>query len=258
MPEPDEVAQDSVAADSLAEAGEPFPDPDSVMLELLERPGYRPVIYRGDTLQFFTGEGRIHVNQRAHIERVQENENLYADSVVFDRQTQYIIAFGKSKLINNKGEEVDSEEGPFFYHTETKIGTVVGGRTRWEVWNVEGDFTLEGSDTLWVEAGHFTSCDLPEPHYRFESDKIKLILGHIVVAWPVRVYFGDVPVFWLPFIAQDIRQGRHSGILTLRFGVNDIIRQDEGYDRHISNVGYYWAISEYMDAQFSLDWWAKT
>jgi hypothetical protein len=254
----EEALQDSLAADSLAETGEPFPEPDSVMRALMERTGYRPVIYRGDTLQFYTAEQRIHLNQRAHIERVQENENLYADSVIFDGQTQYIIAFGKSKLINNKGEEVDSEEGPFFYHTESKIGTVVGGRTRWEVWNVEGDFTLEGSDTLWVEGGHFTSCDLPEPHYRFESDKIKLVLGHIVVAWPVRVYFGDVPVFWFPFMAQDIRQGRHSGILTLQFGVNDIVRQSSNYNRHLSNVGYYWAISDYMDAQFSLDWWGDT
>jgi hypothetical protein len=258
VPDPEEAAQDSVAADSLPDPGEPFPDPDSLMRALMERPGYRPVIYRGDTLQFYTGEQRIHLNQRAHIERVQENENLYADSVIFDGQTQYIIAFGKSKLINNKGEEVDSEEGPFFYHTESKIGTVVGGRTRWEVWNVEGDFTLEGSDTLWVEGGHFTSCDLPEPHYRFESNKIKLVLGHIVVAWPVRVYFGDVPVFWFPFMAQDIRKGRHSGILTLQFGVNDIVRQSSSYRRHISNVGYYWAISDYMDAQFSLDWWSNT
>lgn len=258
VPDPEEASQDTVAADSLPEPGEPFPDADSLMRELMERPGYRPVIYRGDTLQFFTGEQRIHVNQRAHIERVQENENLYADSVIFDGQTQYIIAFGKSKLINSKGEEVESEEGPFFYHTGTKIGTVVGGRTRWEVWNVEGDFTLEGTDTLWVEEGHFTSCDLPEPHYRFESDKIKLVLGHIVVAWPVRVYFGDVPVFWFPFMAQDIRQGRHSGILTLQFGVNDIVRQSAGYNRHISNVGYYWAISDYMDSQFSIDWWGDT
>jgi hypothetical protein len=228
------------------------------MQALLERPGYRPVLYRGDTLRFYTGEQTIHVVGRAHIERVKENENLYADSVVLNGETQYLIAFGKSKLINNKGEEVDSEEGPFFYHTESKIGTVVGGRTRWEIWNVEGNFTLEGSDTLWVKGGHFTSCDLPEPHYRFEADKIKLILGHIVVAWPVRLYFGDVPVFWFPFMAQDIRRGRHSGILTLQFGVNDIVRRSPSYNRHISNVGYYWAISDYMDAQFSIDWWSDT
>jgi hypothetical protein len=134
----------------------------------------------------------------------------------------------------------------------------MGGKTTWEIWNVEGNFTLEGTDTLWVRSGHFTSCELPGPHYRFESDRIKLVLGHIVVAWPVRLYFGDVPVFWFPFMAQDIRRGRHSGILTLRFGFNDIIRNSSTYSRHISNVGYYWAISDYTDAQFSMDWWSDT
>jgi hypothetical protein len=251
-----EQLPDSLAADTLSELAEPFPAPDSLMQELMLRPGYRPVVYRGDTLQFSTQDRTIHIQERANIER--EGEQLYADSVVYQGESRFVTAYGKSKLINADGEEVDSESGPVYYDTDRKVGKFVGGRTRWEVWNVAGDFTLEGTDTLWVEDGHFTSCDLPEPHYRFEADKIKLVLGHIVVAWPVRLYFGDVPVFWFPFMAQDIRRGRHSGILTLRFGVNDIVRNSSGHSRHISDVGYFWAISDYMDAQLSLDWWSDT
>jgi hypothetical protein len=243
---------DTLQADSLGVPQDPFPNPDSIMQELLERPGFRPVVYRGDTLRFSTQDRSIHIRQRANIDRA--GDNLQSDSVVY--KDEYIIGFGNSTLINAEGSEVTSEEGPLYYNTERKIGTVMGARTEWEVWHVAGNFTLEGSDTLWVRDGHFTSCDLPEPHYRFESDKIKLVLGHIVVAWPVRVYMGDVPVFWFPFMAQDIRRGRHSGILTLRFGFNDIVRNSSGYSRHISNVGYYWAINEYMDAQFSMDWWS--
>jgi len=250
------VPSDSVPRDSVVESGPPFPAPDSIMQALMQRPGYRPVVYRGDTLQLSTRDRSIHTRGRAEIERA--GERLYADSVVYDGATLFLTAYGKSKLINAKGEEVNSEEGPLFYHTERKIGTILGGRTQWEIWNVVGNFTLEGSDTLWVNRGIFTSCDLPEPHYHFASDRIKLIMGHIIVAWPVRLYFGDVPVFWFPFIAQDIRKGRHSGILTLGFGVNDIVRNSSGYKRHISNLGYYWAINDYMDAQLSLDWWSDT
>ncbi len=250
------VPADSVPSDSLVESGPPFPAPDSIMQALMQRAGYRPVVYRGDTLQLSTRDRSIHTRGRAEIERA--GERLYADSLVYDGSTLFLTAYGKSKLINAKGEEVNSEEGPLFYHTERKIGTILGGQTQWEIWNVVGNFTLEGSDTLWVRRGIFTSCDLPEPHYHFASDKIKLIMGHIIVAWPVRLYFGDVPVFWFPFIAQDIRKGRHSGILTLGFGVNDIVRNSSGYKRHISNLGYYWAINDYMDAQVSLDWWSDT
>lgn len=257
LPPPAKVreAADSLAPDSLA-AGPRFPDPDSIMQMLMQREGYRPVMYRGDTLLFSTGDRSLHIRQRANIERA--GETLRADSVVYDGNSRYVIAYGKSKLINAKGEEVDSEDGPLFYHTDRRIGTVVGGRTKWEVWNVAGDFTLEGSDTLWVRDGILTSCDLPEPHYHFEADKIKLVLGHIVVAWPVRLYFGDVPVFWFPFMAQDIRQGRRSGILTPRFGVNDVVRNSRSHRRHVSNLGYYWAINDYMDAQLRFDWWSST
>lgn len=243
---------DTLQADSLGVPMEPFPSPDSIMQELLQRPGFRPVVYRGDTLRFSTQDRSIHIRQRANIDRA--GDKLQSDSVVY--KGKYIIGFGNSTLINADGKEVTSEEGPLYYNTERKIGTVMGARTEWDVWHVAGNFTLEGSDTLWVREGHFTSCDLPEPHYRFESDKIKLVMGHIVIAWPVRLYMGDVPVFWFPFMAQDIRRGRHSGILTLRFGFNDIVRNSSGYNRHISNVGYYWAINEYVDAQFSIDWWS--
>ncbi len=250
-PEPG-AESDTLVADSLGAALEPFPNPDSIMQDLLQRPGFRPVVYRGDTLRFSTQDRSIHIRQRANVDRA--GDKLQSDSVVY--KGQYIIGFGNSTLVNADGKEVTSEEGPLYYNTERKIGTIMDARTEWEVWHVAGNFTLEGSDTLWVRGGHFTSCELPEPHYRFESDKIKLIMGHIVIAWPVRVYMGDVPVFWFPFIAQDIRRGRHSGILTFRFGFNDIVRNSSGYNRHISNLGYYWAINDYMDAQFSMDWWS--
>ncbi len=223
------------------------------MEALLLRAGYQPVVYRGDTLQFSTRDRSIHIRERAHIER--GGDEYFADSVVYLGDTHYVTGFGNMRLVNANGQEVNSDSGPLYYDTDRRIGTIKNSKTQWEVWHVEGDFTLEGTDTLWVEGGHFTTCDLPEAHYRFEADKIKLILGNIVVAWPVRVYFGDVPVFWFPFLAQDVRRGRHSGLLTLQFGVTDIVRNSDRA-RHISNIGYYWAMSDYMDAQFSMDWWS--
>lgn len=252
----DSLPADSQLSDSLSAVLENFPEPDSIMRALMGRVGYRTVIYRGDTLQFSNREANIQILNRAHVE--EPGQQVFAeDSIIYQRDTGFIVAYGKSRLLNAEGREATSDEG-LYYHTGRDVGTLVAGRTRWDVWNVAGNFTLEGRDTLWVRSGHFTSCDLPEPHYRFESDRIKLVMGHIVVAWPVRLYFGDVAVFWFPFMAQDIRRGRHSGILTMRFGINDIVRNSSSHNRHISNLGYYWAISDYMDAQIGLDWWSDT
>ena len=59
---------------------------------------------------------------------------------------------------------------------------------------------------------------------------------------------------WLPFIFQDMRSGRRSGVLTPRFGVSELFRNSPTYRRHAENLGYYFAISDYMDAELSFDW----
>src|SRR6185437_4922218 len=63
-----------------------------------------------------------------------------------------------------------------------------------------------------------------------------------------------VPVMWLPFIVSDTRSGRHSGILAPRIGIGDVIRNSPNYRRDIENIGYYWALNDYMDFSTWLDW----
>ena len=60
---------------------------------------------------------------------------------------------------------------------------------------------------------------------------------------------------WIPFIFQDAKQGRHSGILIPQFGFNDIVRPSNTYNRQITNIGYFWAPNDYFDAQVQLDWY---
>src|SRR5919204_1384257 len=61
---------------------------------------------------------------------------------------------------------------------------------------------------------------------------------------------------WLPFIFQDIRGGRRSGILFPRFGLNDLVRPTRHYSRHFSDLGYYFALNDYVDLLFSGDCFA--
>ena len=71
------------------------------------------------------------------------------------------------------------------------------------------------------------------------------------------LYIRDVPMLWLPFIFQDMRPGRRSGILVPQFGINDLIRPSGGYNRQVTNIGYYWAPNDYLDLTARLDWFAN-
>jgi hypothetical protein len=95
------------------------------------------------------------------------------------------------------------------------------------------------------------------PHYHFSAGSMKVVNKDVLVARNVTLSFGDVPVFWLPFFMQSLKQGRRSGILTPNFSINDIVRRNSRYNRRISNVGVYWATSEHFGAQLAMDWYAN-
>lgn len=83
---------------------------------------------------------------------------------------------------------------------------------------------------------------------------MKWIHGTVMVARPAVLYVRDVPVLWLPFVFQDGRPGRHSGILVPRIGISDVVRPTSSYERQITNIGYYWAASDYFDLTARFDW----
>lgn len=229
-----------------------------IMARLRALPGYLPAEYQGRRAQYRAGDGILYLYgdsaQPAVLTRQQER--LQADSMIrFDEAASTVDAIGRPVYVPADGDEVRSER--LRVRLDREEASATGASTRYDEgasWIVRGDLPLIQPDVAWGHRTRFTSCELDEPHYHFETDQLKIVRGNILVARPVRLYFGDVPVAWLPFIAQSLASGRASGLLTPRFSVNDIVRTSGGYRRRVSNVGYYWAMSQYSDATLALDW----
>src|SRR5437879_1619962 len=142
-----------------------------------------------------------------------------------------------------------------------KGGTVSEGLTDCQrggaTWYMRGDLAVDSASTrMYGASSQITSDDRPVPDYHFGTHRVKWLSKNVMVARPAVLYVRDVPIMWLPFIFQDIRPGRRSGILVPRFGLNDIVRPTRGYQRHVSNVGYYFVVNNYVDFLVSGDWYS--
>ena len=227
---------------------------DTIIERLLKLQGYTPIEYKGDSAEFRTATGILRL--RGSPEVVRQGDRLSAaDSIVYRERTQSIEAFGQPRVTGQTTPEIAGNV--MFYDLRTRRASVQGAKTTFtqgSTWYVyDSDATVEGTQHVYVNGGKFTTCDLEDPHYHFESDKIMFVRDRILVARPARLYFGNVPVLWFPFIVQDLARGRRSGLLTPRFGVNDIVRTGGG-GRRIEDLGYYWAINDYMGAQVKAAW----
>jgi len=234
---------------------------DSVMEALSRLPGYQIAVFQGIRADMEASERRLSLlgtpDERARFSG--QGQRVEADSsIVFDDISRRVRTRGATLFTPPDGEPVESRS--LIYDLNESRGTALGARTTYTegaTWYVWGDLDSVEQGQLFGSNTRFTSCDHEVPHSFFEARELKVVAGQVLVARGVRMFVEDVPVLWLPFMAQNLGSGRASGLLTPSFSVNDIVRTSDGYDRRISNIGYYWAMSDYSDARIALDWFSN-
>jgi Tat protein translocase TatC len=234
-----------------------FPPADPVMDSLLKLQGFQVTRYMGDTMLVVGDSQTIFLRHEAYVER--EGTQVQADSIRYREASCRLDAGGNPQLFDQGTVLVG--EG-MRYDTCKHRGTVRDALTDFQqggvTWYVTGQAFANDSNSRRVYASEavFTSDPQPVPDYHFAAGRVKWINKRTMVARPAVLYVRDVPVMWLPFIFQDIRGGRRSGILFPRFGVNDLVRPSRHYTRHISDFGYYFAVNDYVDVLVAGDWFS--
>lgn len=236
-------------------AGGSFPQRDSIFRELAARQGFRVVEYRGQQASMDARDRSIRLRDSAQVNYGEAA--LTADSIQYRSRLQFMTAWNGIRLLSPDSREMTTDS-VLYYDVSRLKGTVLDARTQFAqmgaTWNVRGDAVPVGRNSLYVTGGSFTSCDESTPHYFFRAGQIKMVSQDVIVAWPVTLHIADVPVFWLPFFAQDIRPDRRSGIVPPEFGVSDVVTLSSEASRVVRNFGYYWAINRFMDAKTTVDW----
>lgn len=233
-----------------------FPPTDSVLEALLARPGYEATRFLADSATLFVPERRIDLQGKAMTRR--NGSTLEAARIAYEEATCEMNARGDPKVFDQGTVLVG--EG-LRYNTCERRAVVSGALTNFQQGGVEWFMrgTLSQDSTahrIYATSSQITSCDLPIAHYHFQARQSKWISKSVLVARPAVLYVRDVPTLWLPFIFQDGRPGRHSGILVPQFGINDIVRPSRTYSRQVTNIGYFWAPNPYFDATARVDWYA--
>ncbi len=230
----------SAALDSLAAAGA---DTSRAGLDFLANA--QDVKYSGGEVTFEMADRSIDIRKDGRLEY--GTMVLTAQHINLDTRERELYAEGEP-LVEDSETIAGERMGYNFRH---KTGAVADGVTAMDNYYYVGDEIRRFEDTtLKICGGRMTSCDLEEPHYHFWADKMKMRMDDKVVAAPIVMRVGHVPVFALPFYYKSLKQGRQSGILFPSFDFGWSSRDG----RYIRDFGYYWATNEYTDFIFEGDY----
>ena len=247
---------------------------DSVMDALLKRKGYSSTRYQGDQVVYDAAHRDLRmIGKPAAVSR--GRTLLVGANVTYNDSTETVEARGDTVTLRDpdkSAEDMVSYGGGLRYNIPESRGVAMGLTTKienkgskWVVYghlaSLQNKIDSTAADTLmrkqsifYAKEGTITSCEDSLPHYHFNAGEMKVIANGIMVARPAVLYIADVPVAWLPFIFQDMRQGTRSGILTPRLGVSELLRNSSTYQRTVENMGYYFSLNNYMDATIAMDW----
>ncbi len=261
------VAGDSIRRDSTT--ARPLIDwrleDDSIAQELLHRPGFRATRYQGDKVIFNAQTKALQIQgDPAAVAR--EQTLVVGDTVLYNDSTKLVTARGDTVILHDpsrQGADIVAR-GQVTYNAAlgrgfaSNISTSVESGDRYYLSGRAVAFSRDtskmGRSAYYIRNGIITSCDDSVPDYYFKANEIKYVSKSLIVARPATLYISGVPVFWLPFLFQDVRNGRRSGLLTPRFGLSEFVRNSPTYRRHVENIGYYANLGDYMDAEAWFDW----
>lgn len=187
------------------------------------------------------------------VQALYEGATITAGRVDYESASEVLRA---SAIASDSGTvgvpEYAGEEGQFsgrtvVYNLRTQRGRVTGARTQIEDgYLLGGILKQQNQRVVFAQDAAYTTCELDHPHYALEAGRIKVVDGERVYTGPVRLRLLGVPMpLILPFGYFPAAEGRRSGPLAVKF------EQDTDFGLTLKNLGWYFAISDYLDAQVS-------
>ncbi len=198
--------------------------------------------YKADEIIYQAVQERAYLADNAEV--TSPDFTLKARTIRFDARDDFLDARGEPVLID-EGEELYGSL--MEYAIDEKVGLVHGGTTRYGEGFYAGERLKKNpDDRVHAYACTYTTCDLAEPHFHFKVDRMTIQTHDKIVGAPVRFYLGDIPLFYLPFLFNDLKRGRRSGFLQPDFEFG-ITLSDDKPQRFVRDIGYYWAVNDYAD-----------
>lgn len=218
-----------------------------------------PVEYSGDSIILLVKERKAFLYGDAWI--TFQDIKLEADFIIVDFDKKSVYARG---IINDSsgmyvGRPNFTDDGKVYeadtmkYNFETKKGLSMGVLTTEKDGYIHGEKVLRDSlENIYVKNAKFTTCNLPDPHFHIQANKIKVIPQKQIVTGPANLVIEDINTpLVIPFGFFPIPEKKAHGLIFPSFGESP----DRGF--YLRSLGYYFPINDYLDLQVTGDYYFR-
>jgi LPS-assembly protein len=175
-------------------------------------PSKEPVVVNGDKVEYLQEQKKVVGSGNVSIEY--KGVTLTCRKVTVFIDTREALAEGNVKVKQKDGAYFTGEM--IRYNFETQTGSVVNGSVGAKPFYGKASEVAKISDKqVNLKKGYITTCDLEHPHYRIESKLVRIYMGDKVIAHNIIFYVGNMPVFYLPYYIQPLRDTKKMNVTVI-------------------------------------------
>ena len=190
-----------------------------------------------EDLSIVMGKGKVKLEYK--------DVQIETENVRIDLNTSELLAWDKVNF-RLKVRRIEGEN--LRYNLEKGEGTIQHPSGKEGLFFYRAEEAFFSSEIIELRKAYFTTCDLSLPHYKITADKISIRLEDEIVMSNVTFSLGNIPVFWLPFFVQYLRE--ENRFILPSFGYSDFA----GWS---VQTGYYFYASPFFQAKLHLDYKEK-
>jgi LPS-assembly protein len=169
---------------------------------------------------------------------------IHADSAVYDKLSHRLVLDGNVEMIGYQGTKEHTSHMEINTETDTIAFKELFFTNENDIWLLSNDATRTKSIYTFGQS-MLSSCDINDPLWKMHfSSSVYDAEEKYMKLYNTSVYFGDIPVFYTPYLAFSTSKERSSGLLFPLLGYT----QDEGF---VYEQPIYWAISKSVDLEIN-------
>ncbi len=202
--------------------------------------------YDSKLIKYDIKTGKIYLIENAKV--YYKNFVLNSDSIYIDLDSSLFYAVEHLFIVvKDKGKRDTIFLDSLIYNMKKDKGLFYNVKSRYD--NAIYFFFVvkkENKHTYYGKHGFYTTDIDTSPGYYFYTKYVKIKEDKkVIIAKPIVLVIVDVPVTLIPYYIYPYEKKRKSGFLRPVWGGS------ESFGRYIRNVGYYWAINDYMDLELN-------
>ena len=190
-----------------------------------------------EDLSIVMGKGKVKLEYK--------DVQIETENVRIDLNTSELLAWDKVNF-RLKVRRIEGEN--LRYNLEKGEGTIQHPSGKEGLFFYRAEEAFFSSEIIELRKAYFTTCDLSLPHYKITADKISIRLEDEIVMSNVTFSLGNIPVFWLPFFVQYLRE--ENRFILPSFGYSDFA----GWS---VQTGYYFYASPFFQTKLHLGYRQK-